>query len=262
VQHSLLFFGTSDTVCHVITGSGIPFFETDRQGKKCIDQARPHTRSGGRGGVSISNTSVNAFYYKNMAPRAPIQIGINPTMAAYTIILGGVCAAAAYSEKYRRNQDDIDDKLLERYATNMREQHEKIPQITQAIRGQDMRVDGTMNKWVWGGKAALPVGGPTGRGHHAKVPIIPVNEEGSENEKPTSTTMDTKDEVEEESQLSNKERRRRQKERKQKRREERAAEQKRLEAQRQKLVLQSVAAGATVGAVAVAVSVFFGVGKR
>ena len=172
---------------------------------------------------------------------------------------------AAYSERYRRDQDDIDDRLKERYSTTMKEQQAKIPQITQAIRGQDGRLDGTMNNWVWGGKAALPIGGPTGRGHSARVLVTPTTtHEESPNENLSSSTSH-QDEVEvqvedDESQLlSNKERKRRRKERKeQKRLKEQEAEQRRLETQRQTLVYQSVAAGATIGAVAVAASVFLG----
>jgi hypothetical protein len=190
-----------------------------------------------------------------------MQVGINPTMAVYTIVLGGACAVAAYSERYRRDQDDIDDRLKERYSTTMKEQQAKIPQITQAIRGQDRRLEGTMNQWVWGGKAALPVGGPTGRGYQARVQSgVPTHEESDSGK---ATQQEVEEEaavgVEDESQLSRKERKRRRKERKElKRQQEQEAEQRRWETQRQKLVVQSVAAGATIGAVAVAASVFLG----
>ena len=192
-----------------------------------------------------------------------MSVGINPTMAVYTIVLGGACVMAAYSERYRRDQDDIDDRLKERYSTTMREQQAKIPQITQAIRGQDGRLDGTMNNWVWGGKAALPIGGPTGRGHSARVlvtPTTPHEESPNENLSSSTSRQDQVQVEDDESQLlSNKERKRRRKERKeQKRLKEQEAEQRRLETQRQTLVYQSVAAGATIGAVAVAASVFLG----
>lgn len=177
--------------------------------------------------------------------------------------------AAAYTERYRRNQDDIDDRLKEKYATNMREQHEKIPQITNALRGQDMRVDGSMNQWVWGGKASLPTGGPTGRGYEARnhnttaTKILKENLDASSVSSSSSSTENTSDEEEiDESQLSNKERKRRRRERKKKRKEQREQEQRRLEAERQKLVVQSVAAGVAVGAVAVAASVFLGNGRK
>jgi len=211
-----------------------------------------------------------------MAPRAPIQLGINPTMAVYTVVLGITCAVAAYSEKYRRNQDDIDDKLMERYMTNMKEQQAKVPQITQAIRGEDLRLDGTMNKWVWGGKASsLPAGGPTGRGHYpTQTALVSTTEQETENEQPsvgndgggrssnnkTTSLMNTTDEDDngvDESQLSKKERRRRRKERKEKQRlKDRMEEEQRLELQKQKFILQGVAVGTTVGAIAVAASVF------
>lgn len=173
---------------------------------------------------------------------------------------------AAYSERYRRDQDDIDDRLKERYSTTMKEQQAKIPQITQAIRGQDGRLDGTMNNWVWGGKAAaLPIGGPTGRGHSARVlvttPTTPHEESPNENLSSSTSRQDEVQVEDDESQLlSNKERKRRRKERKEQklRQKEQEAEQRRLETQRQTLVYQSVAAGATIGAVAVAASVFLG----
>jgi len=192
-------------------------------------------------------------------------VGINPTMAVYTLVLGGVCAVAAYSERYRRDQDDIDERLMERYSSTMKEQHAKIPQITQAIRGQDLRLDGTMNQWVWGGKAALPVGGPTGRGHAARRALVTATT--THEESPDETLSSENDKVvasvEDESQLSSKERKRRRKERKeQKRQQEREAEDRRWETQRQKLVVQSVAAGATIGAVAVAASVFLGNARK
>ena len=95
-----------------------------------------------------------------MSGRPPISVGIQPQIALYSVILGTVCAVAAYTEKYRRNEEDIDGQLKDRYYADMQDQQAKIPQMTKAIRGQDFgRVDQTMNKLVWGGYANMPGGG-------------------------------------------------------------------------------------------------------
>lgn len=197
------------------------------------------------------------------AGRAPVSVGINPTMAVYTLVLGGACAVAAYTEKYRRDQDDIDDRLKQQYSSNMREQHAKIPQITQTIRGQNMQLDDTMNKWVWGGKASLPQhGGGSGAGNASDAVSAASSEE---EEWDSGSSSSSEDDLEDEKSLSKKERRKRRKERKLKReerRKKRQEEMKRLEADRQKLVVQSVAAGAAVGAIAVAASMFLGAGRK
>jgi hypothetical protein len=202
-----------------------------------------------------------------MAGRNPGSIGMNPTIVAYSVILGGVCAVAAYTERYRRDQDEIDVRLKAQYYSNIKEQQAKIPQITQAIRGQDVRLDDKMNKWVWGGKAnmvpqASPESGGGGGGNSSAAVSAAtsalskdVNSSSSSDEEEWGNDED----LEEEKKLSKKERRRRRKERKLKREERRKKQQ---EAEQQKLVLQSVAAGAAVGAVAVAASMFLGSGRK
>lgn len=230
--------------------------------------------------------------------RAPITIGINPTIAFYSIVLGGACALAAYTEKYRRDQDEIDDRLKERYFTNVKEQQAKMPLITQTIRGQDARLDDAMNKWVWGGKADLS--GPTtttsagsggGGGNTSKTTLsvksYDDDDEPSSSEEDdldsssssdssdsdsdsassssSSSSSSTEEELEQEKKLSKKERRQRRKERKQRRearRKKREEEKRRLEAERETLVFQSVAAGVAVGAVAVVVTMLVGNGRK
>ncbi len=212
--------------------------------------------------------------------KPPTSIGINPTIAFFSIVLGGACAVAAYTEKYRRDQDEIDDRLKERFYGNMKEQQAKMPQITQTIRGQDVRLDDAMNKWVWGGKADLSrpsdiSGGGIGGENTSSSEMIlksseddtssSAEEEGVDSLSDSGSSSASDEELEEEKKLSKKERRQRRKERKlrrEERRKKREEEKKRLEVERQKIMIQSVATGAAVGAVAVAVSMFLTSGKK
>ncbi|KAL3896168.1 MAG: hypothetical protein SGARI_007244, partial [Bacillariaceae sp.] len=92
-----------------------------------------------------------------MAPggRPSVTIGIQPQIALYSVILGGVCAFGWYTEKYRRDEEGIDGQIKMMYRSDIKDAHDKLPQMTQTIRGQDMRLDDRMNNLVWGGKAAL-----------------------------------------------------------------------------------------------------------
>lgn len=209
--------------------------------------------------------------------KAPITVGINPTIVFYSLVLGGACALASYTERYRRDQDEIDDRLKERYFSNIQEQQAKMPLITQTIRGQDARLDDAMNKWVWGGKADLSASTTgSGGGNTSKATLVVKS--SNDDDEPSSASSDedessdsdsgssssssiSEEELEQEKMLSKKERRQRRKERKQRRearRKKREEEKRRLEAEREKLVLQSVAAGVAVGAVAVAVTMLVG----
>lgn len=201
-----------------------------------------------------------------MSKRPSITVGIQPQIAMYSVILGAVCAVAAYTERYRRNQDEIDDQIKDRYYANVRDQQAKIPQMTQAIRGQDYgRVDNTMNKLVWGGYANVSTPSSAGGGAGAVSDDDDENDSGSD-EKPKANSSRSgsannnfsfeqdDDEQIDESQLTKRERKRRRKLRKAARKKQREEELKRLEEERQKLVAQSLTAGAAVGAVAVAAS--------
>jgi len=225
-----------------------------------------------------SDSTIRSLHNMSGGGRAPISIGIQPQIALYSLILGGTLAVAAYTERYRRDQDEIDDRLKQRYYANMQEQHAKSPQITQTIRGQDVRLDDAMNKWVWGGKASVG-GGGSGNGGGGKGNSTGMaagatlsssssssdeDDSGSSSDEDgldsrSSSSSEEEEEPEEDAQLSKKERKQRRKERKRKRlerRKKRLEEMKRLETERQQLVIQSVAAGAAVGAVAVAASIF------
>lgn len=134
-----------------------------------------------------------------------------------------------------RDQDDIDTKLRDRYLANMQEAKEKTPQMTQKIRGQDMNLDNAMNKLVWGGKANLPQTKPA------------VVESSADDEKEESTEESTP-----------KESRKTVKKKKKKKKKVDAAELEAIEQAQKKLVLQSLAAGVTIGAAAVAATFLVG----
>mmetsp|Transcript_26186 Transcript_26186/g.63826 ORF Transcript_26186/g.63826 Transcript_26186/m.63826 type:complete len:176 (+) Transcript_26186:155-682(+) len=169
--------------------------------------------------------------------RPRVSVGIQPQIAVYSIALGAACAYAAYNERYLRDQDDIETKLRDRYLANMQEAREKTPQLTQKIRGQDMNLDNAMNKLVWGGKAKLP---------ETKSVAAVENDEGDDEEK------------KEKAEDSTREPKKRNKKRKKKKKKVDAAELEAREQEKKKLVLQSLAAGVTIGAAAVAATVLVG----
>ncbi|KAL3945705.1 MAG: hypothetical protein SGBAC_000189 [Bacillariaceae sp.] len=160
--------------------------------------------------------------------RPRVSVGIQPQIAVYSVALGAACAYAAYNERYVRDQDDIDTKLRNRYLANMEEAREKTPQMTQKIRGQDMNLDNAMNKLVWGGKAKLP--------EKKSVVVGDDDEEKKESAEDDSTSESKK----------------RNKKRKKKKKRTIDAELEAREQEQKKLVLTSLAAGATIGAAAVA----------
>ena len=230
-----------------------------------------------------------------MSGRPPISIGIQPQIALYSVILGTVCAVAAYTEKYRRNEENIDGQLKERYYADMRDQQAKIPQMTQAIRGQDYgRVDQTMNKLVWGGYANMQAGGGgggstkagamnddedetdsnesrrsqpqrTGSSASSTLEALAQDDDTDSNEtrrlqsrtgSASSLAMEAlakDDDAIDESKLSKRERKRRRKLRRQAARQQEELQQ-RLDQERHKVMVQSVTAGAAMGAIAVAAS--------
>ncbi|CAJ1970272.1 unnamed protein product [Cylindrotheca closterium] len=166
----------------------------------------------------------------------PRSVGIQPQIAVYSIALGAACAYAAYNERYLRDQEDLDDKLRNRYLANMQEAKDKTPQMTQKIRGQDMNLDNAMNKLVWGGKAKLP-----------ETKSVASAKNDDEEEKKSSGEDD-----------STRGPQKRNKKRKKKKNKVDAAELEVREQEKQKLVLQSLAAGVTIGAAAVAATVLVG----
>ncbi|KAL3926779.1 MAG: hypothetical protein SGARI_005501, partial [Bacillariaceae sp.] len=173
-----------------------------------------------------------------------------------------------YTEKYRRDEDDIDGQIKKMYRSDIREAHDKLPQMTATIRGQDMRrVDQEMNKMVWGGKAALDevnsgssFGGGFGGGagsNYAKnsddddsdddgsvrrVKPTRVNIARSASEAANDTTTST----------TKKRKRRKRKGKKTTKKEEKERIEQELKAAEQKLVMKSTFVGVALGAVAVA----------
>jgi len=173
---------------------------------------------------------------------------------------------AWYTEKYRRDEGDLDGYLEKNFVGNVREARSKMPQVAAAIRGQSTNLDGYMNQSVWGGKARLENGGSgvnhdndpgNNNGTEAGFSVVDGNEDaigisGSSNpgddEKPIR-------------------KRRKRRRKKQGTTHEKSEGERRkeellvLEQNQKKLVLQSSIAGIAVGAVAVAaVSVLLGGG--
>eukprot|EP00934_Nitzschia_sp_Nitz4_P000033 Nitzschia sp. Nitz4//scaffold1_size375055//113848//114453//NITZ4_000245-RA/size375055-processed-gene-0.336-mRNA-1//1//CDS//3329540952//33//frame0 len=201
-----------------------------------------------------------------MTGRLPSAI-FHPQFAIWTAILGSVCGLAVYSERYARDEGEIDGLLKQRYLADMQEQVTRTPKITQTLKGENMKLDDTMNKLVWGGKAASPGGGSPN--------LIPSR--GSSNrpddEEPTESEVDTTakeekdaDSEEDESQMTKSERKQKRKERKRRRAEEKKRkemERKQQEEQeRRQLMVMSVVGGAVVGAVAVGASMLIGGTKK
>jgi len=94
-----------------------------------------------------------------MAPGRPIfSVGIQPQIALYSVILGSVCALSWYTEKYHRDESDLDERVQKLYLQTAQEAQSSMPQMAAAIRGQSRDLDGRMNKMVWGGKAQLKNG--------------------------------------------------------------------------------------------------------
>jgi len=90
-----------------------------------------------------------------MAPRPVITVGIQPQIAIWSVILTGVCAYGWYTERYQRDEDDIDGHIKRLYQEDAREAQTKTSQMMSTIRGQALNVDGRMDRMVWGGKAKL-----------------------------------------------------------------------------------------------------------
>jgi len=185
-----------------------------------------------------------------MAPRPSVSIGIQPQIALYTAILGSVCAFGWYTEKYRRDEGDLDGHIKKMYLRNAQEASSKMPQMAAAIRGQAMDLDGRMDKMVWGGKAQLKNGGSGGTNGTAAAGFL-----DSADDESTVSVDDEK--------RTRKRKKRKRKKDNAKRKEEEAVVEEQLEAQQRNLVLKSSVAGVAVGAVTVAaVSVLLGGGGK
>lgn len=192
-----------------------------------------------------------------MAPGRPrITIGIQPNTAMFSLVAGSVCAFAWYTEKYRRDEAELEGHLRKLYFRDAQDSKERMPQMTAAIKGESMSLDGRMDKLVWGGKAQLK------------------NKKPKDNNSSSSLSTDEHDDNNTDSVAvgsSNNEEKRGRRKRKKRKQKGAAKEEEKLKAeqaaqletqQRRKLVLQSSVAGIAVGAVAVAaVTTILGGGK-
>jgi len=202
-----------------------------------------------------------------MAPNRPvISVGIQPQIALYSVILGSVCAFGWYTEKYRRDEGELDEQIQKMYLRNAQEAQSKTTQMTATIKGQSMDLDGRMDKLVWGGKAQLKNSGigsttstsTSSNGDNNQTPAaLGLSDESSNNDSDSSTTASSSSE-------EKKTRKKRKKKRKKKQQQESTTtttttKEKTLEEQQRSLVLRSSIAGVAVGAVAVvAVSALLG----
>mmetsp|Transcript_53305 Transcript_53305/g.59576 ORF Transcript_53305/g.59576 Transcript_53305/m.59576 type:complete len:214 (+) Transcript_53305:56-697(+) len=203
-----------------------------------------------------------------MAPRPTLTVGIQPQIAMYSVILGSVCAFGWYTEKYRRDEGDIDGHIKRLYLDDVKEANAKMPELAAAIRGQDFKLDGSMNRMVWGGKATLNKDNSTSGNNNGD------NSDNDEDElggilAGTETTTTNKNIENNDEDDDEKARRRRKRRRKRRKKIPKGSEvnndieeTKRKEVEKIKnqkmLVLQSSIAGIAVGAITVAaVSIFF-----
>mmetsp|Transcript_41938 Transcript_41938/g.64581 ORF Transcript_41938/g.64581 Transcript_41938/m.64581 type:complete len:213 (-) Transcript_41938:103-741(-) len=196
-------------------------------------------------------------------------IAIQPQIAMFTVILTAVCAYGAYSEKYVRNPDGIDERIKKKYLADMQDAQAKMPQLTETIRGKDMKLDSRMNKLVWGGKANLEQAKPPSKPSSSSSSSGPADDWDDEDDDYSSSSgsSSSSSEAEDDTDLTpeeaakKRERRARRKEQKRRKRErggkKRSKKKKKKQvdeasAAEKKLVAQSMAAGVALGAVAMA----------
>eukprot|EP00339_Tiarina_fusa_P015305 CAMPEP_0117058582 /NCGR_PEP_ID=MMETSP0472-20121206/40696_1 /TAXON_ID=693140 ORGANISM="Tiarina fusus, Strain LIS" /NCGR_SAMPLE_ID=MMETSP0472 /ASSEMBLY_ACC=CAM_ASM_000603 /LENGTH=214 /DNA_ID=CAMNT_0004775963 /DNA_START=171 /DNA_END=815 /DNA_ORIENTATION=- len=198
-------------------------------------------------------------------------IAIQPQIAMFTVILTAVCAYGAYSEKYVRNPDGIDERIKKKYLADMQDAQAKMPQLTETIRGKDMKLDSRMNKLVWGGKANLEQAKPPSKPSSSSSSSGPADDWDDEDDEYSSSSgsssSSSSSEAEDDTDLTpeeaakKRERRARRKEQKRRKRErggkKRSKKKKKKQvdeasAAEKKLVAQSMAAGVALGAVAMA----------
>jgi hypothetical protein len=190
-------------------------------------------------------------------------------------LIFGSCTVGWYTEKYRRVEGDIDDHIKRLYLQDVNMAHSKTPQITAAIRGQDMNLDGRMDRMVWGGKAKLNDDNDSNSNSNNNNNGNNDDNDGelggtlAANEMTTNTTTNNNNNNDDADDDDDKTKRRRKRRKKRKRKvpkdaseveeeRKRKEEAEKIKSQQKKLVLQSSIAGIAVGSVAVAaVSVFF-----
>ena len=154
---------------------------------------------------------------------------------------------AAYNEKYLRNESDIDNRLRDKYYASMVDAKDKTPQLTQKIRGKDLDLDNAMNRLVWGGKAQLPAA-PGGGGNNNSNTNLAGNDD------------DDGDDDDESTKSKQKRKKQAKKKRKGKKKDDEKSKSLAVEVEQKEkdqkqenklLVVQSLAAGITIGAAAV-----------
>ena len=157
-----------------------------------------------------------------------------------------------YTEKYRRDEGDLDERIQKLYLETAREAHLNMPQMAAAIRGQSIDFDGRMNKMVWGGKAQLKNGGSNGssNNNNGMEGILPAG--ATDEEDDTILSCSTGDDEK----RSRKRRRRKRKKHntnlESSRNEKLKKEEIERKQQQQKLIVQSSIAGVAIGAISVA----------
>jgi hypothetical protein len=174
-----------------------------------------------------------------------------------------------YTEKYRRDEDDIDGQIKRMYVSDIKQAHEKLPQMTATIRGQDVRLDDRMNKLVWGGKAHMEdmcSGAAFGGGFRGAGGSRSARHQDEDD----STTSHARinilqqadDDDDDSSAASTKKRKRRKKKGRKMTKALRAKKEQELKAaERQKIVMQTTVVGVTIGAMALAAVTFLGGGS-
>jgi hypothetical protein len=187
---------------------------------------------------------------------------------------------AVWTER-RRDPEEIDGKIRARYLANMKDSQAKNDVMFSQIRGQNTKLDSSMNNLVWGGKAKI-----VPPNNQNPTPSAGSGSSSSSDEEEDSDS-ETEADLEDDSMLGEaaasledlpgdsaetkrqkrKERKRRKKEKRRKRRElKRQKKEKEVVAalivKRQEQIKQAGIAAAAVGVVAVAASVLMGGSRR
>ena len=170
------------------------------------------------------------------------------------------CQTAAYHEK-RRQPEEIDLEIEQKYRNHLQDAQAKHNVMFAQIRGQDTKLDGSMNKLVWGGKAKMepPNGNNRGSGGGSSSSSESDAEWDDDDDlsvsSSASSSSDRESMTEEEKRAERKARRRRRKQKKKERALKKKKEQQQLQAKRKEQIKQVSIAAASLGAVAAVASV-------
>lgn len=141
------------------------------------------------------------------------------------------------------------------YRSDIKEAHDKLPQMTKTIRGQDVRLDDRMNNMVWGGKAALDAqnsGSTFGGGFGGGKGFKGVHDDDDENDDGHVRVNIARSPSDGDDTSTTKKPKRRKRKGKKTKKSEKEKEEQGKAAEKQKLVMQSTVAGVALGAIAVA----------